>query len=69
MLVERVVRGPFEHDIVERGELESSNNVLVRCEVRSHSPGANGVKIIEIVPEARSSRRATCSSALTTPHW
>ncbi|MEX0675669.1 MAG: HlyD family efflux transporter periplasmic adaptor subunit [Pirellulales bacterium] len=50
-LVERVVRGTFEHDIVERGELESSNNVLVRCEVQSRTTGTNGVKIIEIVPE------------------
>ena len=50
-LVERVVRGVFEHDIVERGELESSNNVVVCCEVRSRGAGANGVKIIEIVPE------------------
>ncbi|MCH8923266.1 MAG: efflux RND transporter periplasmic adaptor subunit [Planctomycetes bacterium] len=50
-LVERVVRGIFEHDIVERGELESSNNVLVKCEVRSRIANTNGVKIIEIVPE------------------
>lgn len=50
-IVERVVRGPFEHDVSERGELESSNNVLVRCEVQSRTAGTNGVKIIEIVPE------------------
>jgi RND family efflux transporter MFP subunit len=50
-LVQKVVRGAFEHDIVERGELESSNNVLIRCEVQSRVAGSNGVKIIEIVPE------------------
>lgn len=50
-LIHRVVRGPFEHDVVERGELESSNNVLIRCEVQSRNTGSNGVKIIEIVPE------------------
>ena len=50
-LVQRVVRGTFEHDVNERGELESSNNVLVRCEVQSRTAGTNGVKIIEIVPE------------------
>jgi multidrug efflux pump subunit AcrA (membrane-fusion protein) len=50
-LVQRVVRGPFEHDVSERGELESSNNVLIRCEVQSRTAGTNGVKIIEIVPE------------------
>jgi multidrug resistance efflux pump len=53
-LVHKVVRGPFEHDIVERGELESSNNVLIRCEVQSRNTGSNGVKIIEIVPEGTS---------------
>ena len=50
-LVQRVTRGTFEHDITERGELESSNNVLIRCEVQSRTAGTNGVKIIEIVPE------------------
>ncbi len=50
-LVERVVRGTFEHDVSERGELESSNSVLIRCEVQSRTAGTNGVKIIEIVPE------------------
>jgi HlyD family secretion protein len=50
-LVQRVVRGPFEHTISERGELESSNNVLIQCEVRSRTVGTNGVKIIKIVPE------------------
>jgi len=50
-IVVRVVRGPFEHDVSERGELESSNNVLIRCEVQSRTAGTNGVKIIEIVPE------------------
>ncbi len=50
-LLQRVIRGTFEHDINERGELESSNNVLVRCEVQSRTAGTNGVKIIEIVAE------------------
>jgi HlyD family secretion protein len=47
----RVTQGVFVHDIVERGELESSANVSVRCEVQSRTTGSNGVKIIEIVPE------------------
>ena len=50
-LLHKVVRSRFVHDIVERGELESSNNVLIRCEVQSRTAGTNGVKIIEIVPE------------------
>lgn len=46
-IVATTLRGPFLHEVWERGELKSSNNVEVRCEVKS--PG--GVKIIEIVPE------------------
>jgi HlyD family secretion protein len=43
-----VFRGPFEHRVLERGEIESSSNVEVRCEVQSR---AGGVQILEIVPE------------------
>ncbi len=50
-ITERAKLGVFVHDIVERGELESSDNVAVRCEVQSRSTGSNGVKILEIVPE------------------
>ena len=39
--------GEFAHDIIERGELESSANVELRCEIAS----ADGVRILEIVPE------------------
>jgi len=49
-IIERVVRRQFVHDISERGELESSASVPVRCEVQARS-GTNGVKILEIVPE------------------
>ncbi len=51
MITQRAVQGPFVHDVVERGELESSANVSVRCEVQSRTAGSNGVKILEIVPE------------------
>ena len=51
MLTQRATTGEFTHDVVERGELESSANVSVRCEVQSRTSGSNGVKIIEIVPE------------------
>jgi RND family efflux transporter MFP subunit len=43
--------GTFVHDIVERGELESSNNTSVMCEVQARGTSSNGVKIIDIVPE------------------
>ena len=40
---------PFEHLVLERGEVESSSNVEVRCQVKARS--STGVTIIEIVPE------------------
>ena len=51
LITQRAVLGTFTHDVVERGELESSANVSVRCEVQSRNTGSNGIKIIEIVPE------------------
>jgi len=44
---QRPIVGEFAHDIVERGELESSANVELRCEIAS----ADGVRILEIVTE------------------
>lgn len=44
---QRPIVGEFVTDIVERGELESSANVELRCEVAS----ADGVRILEIVAE------------------
>ncbi len=44
---QRPVVGEFFTDIVERGELESSANVELRCEIAS----AEGVRILEIVAE------------------
>jgi multidrug efflux pump subunit AcrA (membrane-fusion protein) len=51
LITGRATLGLFTHDVVERGELESSANVEVRCEVQSRTSGSNGVKILEIVPE------------------
>jgi HlyD family secretion protein len=51
LLTHTATRGSFVHDVVERGELESSKNISVRCEVQARGAGVNGVKIIEIVPE------------------
>ena len=47
VMTQRPVIGEFVNDIVERGELESSANVDLRCEIAS----ADGVRIVEIVPE------------------
>lgn len=48
-LMDRVKSGVFTHDVIERGEMESSSNVEVRCQVQSRS--SSGMSIIEIVPE------------------
>ncbi len=50
-LTQRATKGIFTHDVVERGELESSSNVEIRCEVQSRNAAGTGVKIIQIVPE------------------
>ncbi len=49
LIVERAKMGMFVNDVVERGEVESSANVNVVCEVQSQT--AEGVRIIQIVPE------------------
>jgi multidrug efflux pump subunit AcrA (membrane-fusion protein) len=48
-LTATVVRAPFLQEVVERGELQSSRNVEVRCQVPTR--GTQGVAIIQIVPE------------------
>jgi len=52
IIMATVSRGPFLHEVWERGEIESSSNVEVRCEVRAGGNG-NGINIIEIVPEGK----------------
>jgi RND family efflux transporter MFP subunit len=51
-LVGEVTVGKFVHQIVERGDVQSSSNVDVRCEVQMRSGNSlGGVAILEIVPE------------------
>ncbi len=51
-LLTDVVRGPYEHIVLEQGEVESSNNVLVRCEVKNRSGGNSpSTTILEVIPE------------------
>ncbi|MBN1393446.1 MAG: HlyD family efflux transporter periplasmic adaptor subunit [Pirellulales bacterium] len=45
----RVERGEFVHEITDRGNVESADNVEIRCEVKAK--GAAGTTILEIVPE------------------
>jgi HlyD family secretion protein len=48
LVVQKVVRGEFQHNVIEPGELESSNNVEIRCEVEARN--STGTVILEIVP-------------------
>ena len=47
IITRKPIVGEFVIDIVERGDVESSSNVELRCEVSSNE----GVRILEIVPE------------------
>ncbi len=48
-LLHRVARGDFSQEVVERGELSSSQNTEVRCGVQSRN--TTGTAILQIVPE------------------
>src|SRR5262245_56571074 len=46
---EEVKKAAFIHELVERGDVESSSTIDVRCEVQSRNGG--GTALLEIVPE------------------
>jgi multidrug resistance efflux pump len=50
-LTTSVIRGPFEHVVIEQGEVESSNNVEIRCEVRARAGSGPSTSIIDVIPE------------------
>jgi HlyD family secretion protein len=50
LIVETVSRGPFDHIVLEQGELESSSNVDVLCQVRART-GGTGTPILWVIDE------------------
>lgn len=50
LITERVVSGSFDHIVLEQGEVESSLNTEVICEVKSNNGGA-GTAILWVVDE------------------
>ena len=50
-IVQEVFRGPYEHVVIEQGEVESANNVDIRCEIRARESSGPSTSIIDIVPE------------------
>ena len=52
LIVDQVTRGSFDHIVLEQGELESSKNVDVLCEVRARS-FSNWAWVSGVSPQAR----------------
>jgi len=50
LIVDQVSRGMFDHIVLEQGELESSSNVDIICEVRARN-GGQGTPILWVVDE------------------
>lgn len=51
-LLAEVTRGTYDHIVLEEGEVESSNNVEIRCEVRARNAGSGtATSIIDVIPE------------------
>jgi len=55
-LVKEVKLGPFDHIVLEQGEVESSSNIEIRCEVKSRN--TSGTQIIWVVPEGTHVKKA-----------
>ncbi|MFN6130768.1 MAG: HlyD family efflux transporter periplasmic adaptor subunit [Planctomycetota bacterium] len=48
-MLHAVENGPFDHIVLEQGEIESSSNNEVKCEVKGR--GGSGTPILSVVPE------------------
>ncbi|MCA9265636.1 MAG: HlyD family efflux transporter periplasmic adaptor subunit [Planctomycetales bacterium] len=49
ILTHTVASGPFEHNVVEEGEVESSSNIEIRCEVKTLN--SSGITILDVLEE------------------
>ena len=51
-LLTSLTRGPYEHIVLEQGEIESSENIEVRCSVQNRSGGNSpSTTILDVIPE------------------
>lgn len=48
-VTKEVLRGPFDHIVLEQGEVESSSNIEIRCEVKSRNSA--GTQVLWVIPE------------------
>lgn len=49
LITRQVSRGPFDHVVLQQGEIESSSNIEIICEVSSR--GSSGVQILWVIDE------------------
>ncbi len=51
LITQVATRGPFDHIVLEQGEIESSSNQVVVCEVKSRGSSMGGVAILWVIDE------------------
>ncbi|QEG00859.1 Macrolide export protein MacA [Stieleria maiorica] len=51
LITANVVKGPFDHIVLEQGEIESSSNIEVICLVKSRGSGTGGTSILWVIDE------------------
>lgn len=55
LILSPVTRGPFDHVVVEQGEIESSSNTEVLCEIKAR--GQSGTSILWVIDEGAKVRK------------
>jgi multidrug resistance efflux pump len=51
LITQTVVKAPFDHIVLEQGEIESSSNIEVICQVKSTTGGGGGISILWVIDE------------------
>lgn len=67
ILTRQVFQGSYEHIVLEQGQVESSSNVEIRCEVKSRSSG--GTEILWVVDEGTHVKKADTSEEKKTVEY
>lgn len=55
IITQSVIRGPFEHVVLEQGLIESSGSVEIRCEVKAGT--STGIKVLWVEEEGKHVRK------------
>jgi HlyD family secretion protein len=51
LILGQVEQGPFDHIVLEQGEIESSSNTEIVCQVKSQGGGGGGTSILWVIDE------------------